>query len=315
MTEARPVKVLYIGGFGRSGSTLLAHLLETIDGFCSVGELKFVWQRGLARDESCSCGSRFSECTFWQRVGDEAFGGWRAIDVDQVLALRSRVVRHRSVAAMLASPRGTYGQELAAYAGLTGRLVHAIRAVSGCEVIVDSSKLPLEVLLLRRAPAVEPSVIHLVRDSRGVAYSWQKRSLVRSGAAEPTEYMSAYGPVHTATRWVFYNGFFDGLRLAGVPVVRTRYEDLVESPRREVARALDGLRLGVGEADLDRIGGADVETAGAHQISGNPMRFRGRQPIRLDREWRTKMRVSDRRVVSLLTWPLLVGYRYRLTTG
>jgi hypothetical protein len=305
-----PVKVLYVGGFGRSGSTLLAHLLEAIDGFCSVGELKFVWERGLQRNESCSCGAPFSDCPFWRRVGEEAFGGWTRIDVDEVLALRRRVVRHRLVPAMLVSRDD--GGDLPAYVDLTGKLVHAIRAVSGCKVVVDSSKLPIEVLLLRRARAVEPSVVHLVRDSRGVAYSWMKRFVVRSQTDERTDYMSAYGAVHTANRWLFYNGFFHALPLAGVPVVRMRYEDLVRSPRREIAGALAGLDLEARETDLDRIDEGHVDTEGVHQISGNPMRFGGRQAIRADDEWRHGMRAADRRVVSLLTWPLLLGYRYPL---
>jgi Sulfotransferase family len=185
--------------------------------------------------------------------------------------------------------------------------------VSGCRVVVDSSKLPLEVLALRGRNEVEPRVVHLVRDSRGVAFSWAKRRVVRTGAADPPQFMSAYGTAHTANRWVAYNGLFHALSLAGVPVARVRYEDLVADPRRQVAAALAGLGLPLGEAELGRIDSGHVTTAGVHQISGNPMRFRGRQPIRVDDEWRSAMRPADRRLVSLLTWPLLLGYRYPLT--
>ena len=38
-----PAPVLYIGGWGRSGSTLLSHLLGGLDGMVSVGELRYVW--------------------------------------------------------------------------------------------------------------------------------------------------------------------------------------------------------------------------------------------------------------------------------
>ena len=37
------VPVLYIGGWGRSGSTLLAHLLGGLDRMVAVGELRYVW--------------------------------------------------------------------------------------------------------------------------------------------------------------------------------------------------------------------------------------------------------------------------------
>ena len=38
------IDVLYIGGIGRSGSTLLAYLLGQLDGYVVAGELKFTGQ-------------------------------------------------------------------------------------------------------------------------------------------------------------------------------------------------------------------------------------------------------------------------------
>ena len=46
MTEARAT-VLYIGGMGRSGSTLVDRVLGQAPGVCSVGELVFLWERGV----------------------------------------------------------------------------------------------------------------------------------------------------------------------------------------------------------------------------------------------------------------------------
>ena len=48
------VPVLYIGGWGRSGSTLLAHVLAEVPGFVSVGELRYVWQGGLRATSSAA---------------------------------------------------------------------------------------------------------------------------------------------------------------------------------------------------------------------------------------------------------------------
>ena len=42
-----PVRVLYVAGAGRSGSTVLANLLGEVPGFVSVGEVRFLWERGL----------------------------------------------------------------------------------------------------------------------------------------------------------------------------------------------------------------------------------------------------------------------------
>ena len=62
------VKILYIVGFPRSGSTLLDRLIAANGGLLSAGEVRRVWERGLLGDELCGCGQPFSACPFWTRV-------------------------------------------------------------------------------------------------------------------------------------------------------------------------------------------------------------------------------------------------------
>ena len=85
-----PPQVLYVGGWGRSGSTLLSHLLGRLPEMVAVGELRYVWQAGVSGNELCGCGQPFDECPFWVAVGEEAFGGWDKIDLDEVLGFGSR---------------------------------------------------------------------------------------------------------------------------------------------------------------------------------------------------------------------------------
>src|SRR5215208_4373820 len=67
---ARPVKVLYIAGLGRSGSTILANTLGQIKGFFSGGELNFIWKHALIENRLCGCGRPSQECEFWGPVSD-----------------------------------------------------------------------------------------------------------------------------------------------------------------------------------------------------------------------------------------------------
>src|SRR4051812_48764894 len=77
-------KVLYVGGSGRSGTTLLDRMLGQVPGVWSTGELARVWDNGLRDNELCGCGEPFWECAFWREVGDAAFGGWHQVDVEHV---------------------------------------------------------------------------------------------------------------------------------------------------------------------------------------------------------------------------------------
>src|SRR2546430_17108956 len=81
-------RVLYIGGLGRSGTTLLERLLGELPGACALGEVVHLWDRDVRDDERCACGRPFSGCDFWRAVGERAFGGWDRVDVGPGLALR-----------------------------------------------------------------------------------------------------------------------------------------------------------------------------------------------------------------------------------
>ncbi len=94
------LRVLYLGGLGRSGSTLIERLIGQLPGVCPVGELVHLWERGITAGERCGCGEPFRECPFWQQVGKAAFGGWDEVEVSRVAALRARVDRNRFIPAL-----------------------------------------------------------------------------------------------------------------------------------------------------------------------------------------------------------------------
>ena len=84
------VKVLYIAGWGRSGTTLLDNLLGQIEGFTSTGELHNLWQRGLIDGRDCGCGLRLTDCPFWQEVLTAGFGGVERVDPGAAVAAQAR---------------------------------------------------------------------------------------------------------------------------------------------------------------------------------------------------------------------------------
>lgn len=303
-------QVLYVGGWGRSGSTLLSHMLAQVDGHVSVGELRYVWQAGVAGGELCGCGRPFAECDFWQAVGERAFGGWGAIDVDEVLGLEAAVLRHRNVP-LLAFPRlfPAHAERLRRYSDLTGRLYAAILEVAGARVVVDSTKNPPYAYFLRSVSGVDLRVVHLVRDSRGVVFSWMKK-MVRPEITEGEAHFEEFSPLRAGVRWMECNLAFELLRALGTATARVRYEALVRQPQRELGEMLE--RLEPGDHDLAFLDSDEVEVAATeHSVRGNPMRFaHGRQKLRVDDAWRSQMTRGARRVVTLVTWPLLLGYGY-----
>jgi hypothetical protein len=303
-----PTRVAYVGGWGRSGSTLLDRILGRVSGFVSVGELRMIWRRGLVGNATCGCGSAFRDCPFWTEVGDRAYGGWDRIDVDEVMRLRNSLDRGWTTLA-LASPvlPRSWTARLARYEEHLAPLYRAIAETAGASVVVDSSKLPSHAFILRRMPTVDPRVIHLVRDARGVAYSWQKDVVKDPNTGER---MIVYRPWSAALRYDLYNAMTSFLRTAGVPYIRVRYEDLVASPEA-IVRDIVGHVWPEGAPDLSFIDGDTVALGVDHILGGNPMRFRqGPVEIRRDESWRAKLPAADRAWVSALTAPWLARYGY-----
>src|SRR5712691_331429 len=124
------IKVAYIGGYSRSGSTLLDCMLGQLPGFFSTGELAYIWTHGLGENRLCGCGSHFMECAFWRKVGERAFGGWDTVDLEKMLALERDVNRHRFLPLLLVPALSRkFRRKLGDYTEVLGRLYGAIHEV------------------------------------------------------------------------------------------------------------------------------------------------------------------------------------------
>ena len=97
------ITVVYLGGFGRSGSTLVERVLGTAPGWANVGELVDLARSVARTDELCGCGRRFSRCPVWNEVGAAAFGGWSEDVVDRLSALQRAAARQRHLPANAAA--------------------------------------------------------------------------------------------------------------------------------------------------------------------------------------------------------------------
>lgn len=299
-----PQRVLYVAGTGRSGSTLLARILDRADGAFAAGEVRYLWQRGLVEDRLCGCGERFSECPFWGEVLERAFGRQDAVDARHLIAEQRAVTRLRHVPRLLSRKlAGVPG----AYLDQLSRLYRAVGEVSGCELIVDSSKLPSYGFVLRGVAGLDVRIVHLVRDPRGAAYSWS-REKARSDSAGAMQRMSV---LKSSSLWLAWNASAPRLFDNGTPYSVVRYEDLVATPRQVVD---DILRFAGHSGDgAPFVGERTVALERSHTVAGNPNRLEaGRVELREDQAWTTALTRPKRALVTAVTTPLLGRFDYPL---
>lgn len=304
-SPGRP-KVLYIGGQGRSGSTVLGRLLGELDGFVHVGEAALIWgQRDRGR--LCGCGEAFASCPFWREVAEMAFGGFDQVDLAGLLQTKRRLDSYRAIPALLAGGGLLKTEEARRYFEALDALYVAIGRVSGAKVIVDGSKSPVFSYVLDRVGTIELYSLHLVRDSRAVAHSNRRQKsepLTNGGTIE----LGKLGPWRTAAEWNLHNTLMQMRARRGSGYMRTRYEDIV----RDTRGSLDKIASFVGapQPELGFLDEEPVRIGAQHTIGGNPDRFNPAVSIRLDAEWRRAMGAPSRRIVTFMTLPLLAWYGY-----
>ncbi|MGH9444721.1 MAG: sulfotransferase [Terriglobia bacterium] len=299
------LKVLYIAGSGRNGSTLLGNILAEVEGFTNVGELiDLGWNLAPGRPP-CGCGVPLPDCGRWALVIKEAFGGADASFVARMHRLGA-VESLRDNITQLATPWGArkLHRRLARTLEDLERLFRAIQKVFKCTVVVDSSKQPMYLHMLQSIEAIDLRVVHLVRDPRAWAYAFLHR-VAREG------YVLHMKPLQSCVKWSSGNFAVEMLtrRLRPRPL-RIRYEDFVADPRETILKIV---RF-TGSEDCTALPFEHEHTVNLpphHTVAGNPNRFMtGRIEIRNDEQWATHMKRSHKALVTAVTLPWLIRYGY-----
>ncbi len=310
---ASQTRVVYMVGSARGGTGILGRVLSTMSGATHGGELRRLWS--LRPGVTCDCGRPHAECPIWSKLLGPGTGylesnlgegaalqravapgtraWWRAL---KILGRRSRL-----------EPSSAEARYLALYCDL----YRAFARVSGSSVILDNSKNPVDAALLAGASDVTVYCAHIVRDPRGVLFSRRKRSAPEDPArANPLE------AVKTAVYWMLRHLTFDAIRRRYGPERSfvIIYEHLVEDPNPALRTACR--LLGVAEPAGQLRSGVPVSVPEVHGPDGSTLRRFASTEVVLkeDDRWRSDLHPLDRALVTLLTFPMLLRYGYRIRT-
>jgi hypothetical protein len=289
--ENPKIKLLYIAGSGRSGTTVLARLFGEMDGFVNVGEAaRYLFDAPMQRKHvPCGCGQPVSQCEFWK---------------DKVKAIPSELVdqggalvRMRKFLSLLTASRGTKAPKR--YQLILDAITAVYRKVARetrCKVIVDSSKNPANALLVGLAPGIELHVLHVVRNPHNVVASWTKKK----------GYLATHPARKVIAWWWSYNVLSELLKLKAHSYQLLRYEDFVRDPSGCLQRAAAAV-VDVAPS-TNFLQGGEASVGMQHVLAGNP-----------DKLDSGKIRISDGNsrvagprgwLVNFTTFPLQLRYRY-----
>jgi hypothetical protein len=278
-------KVIYILSDNRSGSTLLDQLLGAHPKIVSLGEVHhlaaYVRQDRRLYDPvhplDCSCGRTVTICPFWTRTAaqlgrpldtlklhlryfDSLKGSLRPLNSLRRLPKRiinrsPNLLRYPFVSRFLG------GDDVGAD---SFSLFNAIFEVTGSDYLVDSSKSAFRFRSLYDFAPSRVLAVRLVRDYRGTVYSKMKRGKDMEVAAR--DWVARMREASELTE--------------GIPpdqVFRLKYEDLCQSPEKELMRLCNFLDIKFVDTMLSR------PTEEVHHLGGSPSKFDpARKNIQLD---------------------------------
>jgi len=302
--------VLYVGGWSRSGSTLLDLAAGSLPGAVSTGELRHLWNKGLQQGRLCGCGVPVPECDHWRAVL-AAVGGYPdpagPLDPAAVVADQRAVARTRDVPRLLRDGGDPVVRRLQ---GLVTRVCAAVAERSGAGVVVDSSKMPGDAALLATAPGVELHLVHLVRDPRAVAWSWQRPKLMTD--LVPPRPIPPHSPAASTLQWASWNLLLERVGRRAASTTSVRYEDFAARPRELLSRLAGAVGLPPDDAAA-LVGDGTIRIRPAHTVAGNPARFdTGIVAVRVDDAWMRDQPRRHRWTATVLAAPLLRRYGYPL---
>jgi len=300
------LKVVYIAGCARSGSTIVDRLLGTLEGVASFNEVTGLTENCFVNDHFCSCGERFRSCRFWRDVVAEAFP--QESDIHDYLYLNRRIDHRRY---FLSFYSGYCSDEfrtmLQRYREHLRRVYFALSNISGRQILIDSSKSPTRALMLDGIEGMQVHVLHLIRDVRAHMYAFQKKRL------DPgrQKLMRRFNPFEGVAYWYLINGYCEKLA-SRFPYSRMLYEDFAANPGKVLQSFIDACELLQGKRlAVDATG--QVYLKSVHSLQGNPHRFvSGPTKIVADDEYKHRLNANIKVMGTMLAFPFLKRYGYSL---
>lgn len=223
------IPLVYIGGCGHSGSTLLDLILGSHPALISLGEIVH-YDPVEWGGKTCTCGKRFRHCPFWKDVNRR---------FSKFLAQNGRNLRENSLASPsylhlkdihhlfdLYSPSPSSPRDFAKDSAL---LFRSVLDTSGKEIVVDSSKPPSRALYLHQSGYFDMKVVYLVRNGKAFIWSWRKRNM-------PSYKAVAYWTIRNLRMRKLIRRHLDSSS-----VIQVKYEDFAREPGAELDRLCEFL--------------------------------------------------------------------------
>jgi len=277
MREDKKIKVIYILGLGRSGSTLLERIIGGADNVWPLGEIRSL-KEYIERDRIEESGEKMSDSKFWSPV------------VKNIKSLDLEIFdKHKSFNLKRLVKTLRKKENLKDEEKILQLILNRAKELESEEVdyLLDASKLISRFLLLRNQKNIDLHVVHLVRDGRGVINSFEKIGV---------NWFRILG------RWLKNNLFisiFMKRMIDKRKFVHLSYDLFTKDPEKYLN--IVNKKLGT-NIDLNNYL-KKSEKKQTYSISGNSMRSKPLAEIKNDQQWKKMMPAWKKTLLTVITYP------------
>jgi len=276
--------LIYLLGAGRSGTTLLATLLNNLEKIETLGEMHQFYEF-LEEGKNCSCGEKLQHCLVWKNIQAKL----SLEEISRQRKLLDEAEKHGKI------PKLLFGKSVnQPYLQIQEELFAQLQQQRKSEWFVDSSKYIARYLLLKKSNKINLKGIYVVRDPRGVVHSFRKNV------------QTSKSPLSALLYYNLINFFGEIVYRLDKGVLKIRYEDLVENPDVTLAKIYTHI---FEEKTTDEVLPEYFKMP--HIVGGNRMKAKEKIRIQPDKKWKSMVK-SKQILYYMLSLPFVFINRNKI---
>tara|TARA_B100001248_G_scaffold112612_1_gene84229 strand:+ start:7604 stop:8479 length:876 start_codon:yes stop_codon:yes gene_type:complete len=290
------VKIIFIASYPRSGSTILDVIIRKTknSNFISIGEFFYIFEKGFNNNEKCADGVKFLEHPFWQKI----FHGLNHNKASRELRFLKNPFFFPFFLLMGYLNKNILFKIFPNFFNVFYEILLRVCRESGNKIIIDASKDPRQLFILSLFSQINIEIIHLVRDVRATSFSWKRKKVYKENT-----YFKRKSVLRSSLRWL-------NDHLWTLFISKINYKTSYNRFFYEQFESLETLKF-FGKTYLIDLN--HKKTSFNVEIGGNVNKFVNFKSITIDNDWKKNMKFIDYILVTSLTWPMLIFFKYKIT--
>jgi hypothetical protein len=277
-------------GAGRSGTTLMATILNAHEQVHTIGEMhQFIDH--INQNKECSCGESLNTCIFWSPIAENLKAFFDDLPHKQTKFEKEEA--HKNIVKLIFK-----NKEDERYLEFNEKVFSEIKQHVKTDWILDSSKYIARYLLLEKSKNINIKGIYVVRDVRGVINSFGK------------QVQTPKKPLATIIYYLTINFFGQIVCAFDHKIIKVKYEDFVENPE-QCLNKIYGHVFG-NEEGIKKNSTLPEFYEMPHIIGGNRIKTSKKISIRKDEMWKENIPRIKQIKYYLLLFPLMLFNKYKI---